>query len=163
MNFEYSLNKGFSLIELLVAIAVIAILSTISVAYYKSYVEKAELNLVETVLRSAYSIIEDNKNFGITTLNIELNAMSIPKEQHKKAKATNSATSISTWRIILGGNNVTSIPPNTTEDWCVEINLGEVAYESKASCIDSTGNINHNKQPLSTSSGSCSVSNNKCQ
>ena len=163
MNFEYSLNKGFSLIELLVAIAVIAILSTISVAYYKSYVEKAELNLVETVLRSAFSIVKDNKNFGISTSETELNAMSIPKKQYNEAKATDPSTTIGIWRIILGGNIVTSIPPYTTEAWCLQIRLGEVAYKGGASCVDSTGNINHKQQPSSASRGMCVVASNKCQ
>ena len=158
MSFKYSKKTGFSLIELLVAVAIMAILSSISVVFYRSYVEKTNLSLVESVLRSAYAIVKDNKNFGISTHENELNGMSTPKAQHEKAKVTNSNTTIGRWLIKVGSSTVTSIPVSSTADWCLQINLGEIAYKQLASCMDSTGKIAHKEQPLTTSKGECNAS-----
>ena len=120
MGFKYYINKGFSLIELLVAISILGIIATVSTVYYKSYLEKANLSLVDSVLRSAYATVKDNQNFGISTHNIELNTMSTPQEQHNKAKTADPSTTIGTWSIKLGSNTVTSIPVSATGNWCLQ-------------------------------------------
>ena len=158
MSFKYFVNKGFSLIELLVAVAILGILAAISTVFYKSYVEKANLGLVESVLKSAYGIVKDNQNFGISTSNLELNGMSTPAEQNNKAKQTDPSTTIGTWVMKLDTSLVTSIPVGTTQNWCLQINLGEIAYKSSSSCIDSTRKIVHKSQPLATSKGECNAS-----
>ena len=151
-----SKNKAFSLIELLVVIAIMGILSSISFTFYRSYVTKTNLSLVDSVLRSAYAIVKDNQNFGISTQATELNAMSIPEKQHNQEKNTNPTTKVGTWRVTVAGDSpVTSIPISTKKPWCLQIRLGELAYDSSPSCIDSNGNINHKGQPLSTSVGKC--------
>ena len=161
MNFKFfqkTTTKGFSLLELLAALAIIVILGSLSIVYYMSYVEKTNLGFVESVLRSAYAIVKDNKNFGISTHNIELNEMSTPKEQHNKAKVSNPSTNVGIWLMKLDTSNVTSIPVSSTADWCLQINLGEVAYKDTSSCIDSSGIIAHMGQPLTASKGECSAS-----
>ena len=151
-------NKGFSLIELLVVISILGILASVSIVFYRTYVEKANIGLIESVLKSAYAIVKDNKNFGITTHSSELNAMSTPQEQYNKAKINNPSTTTGTWLIKLGSSSVTSILAGSTGDWCLQINLGEIAYKSHSSCIDSDGTIAHKKQPLATSKGECNAS-----
>ncbi|MDE0091977.1 MAG: prepilin-type N-terminal cleavage/methylation domain-containing protein [Oligoflexia bacterium] len=159
MSFKYFVNKGFSLIELLVAVAILGILTSISTVFYKSYVEKANLSLVESVLRSAYGIVKDNQNFGVSTSNVELNSMSTPEEQNTKAKQNNPTTTIGTWVMKLDTSLVTSIPVGTTQNWCLQINLGDIAYKRSSSCIDSsTGKMAHKGQPLPTSKGECNAS-----
>ncbi|MCZ0933286.1 MAG: prepilin-type N-terminal cleavage/methylation domain-containing protein [Oligoflexia bacterium] len=165
-------NKGFSLIELLAAVAILSILTAISTVFYRSYVGKANLGLVETVLRSAYSLVKDNQNFGITTTNTELNNLSTPKKQYVKAKLTDPSTTIGTWTIILktgssAGATDTKIPidqvAGLNKKWCLQISLGDIAYKDAPSCIDSSGDISHKTEPLPSSRGECGSASAQCE
>lgn len=62
-----NINKGFSLIELMVVIAIVALLSAVAVPSYKSYAGKAKMAGVYSMLQNQMSYVAEQHTFGTTT------------------------------------------------------------------------------------------------
>lgn len=65
-------NKGFSLVELLAAIAILGILSTIAIISYTNYIEKTRRDGYDVLAKSAANAAEEYNmvNFGTTSVSI---------------------------------------------------------------------------------------------
>ena len=147
---------GFSLIEVLLVVAIIGLLVSISIVSYQSYQNKTKKGIVESVLLSAQSIVLDNQNYGIKTTRGELNEMIVPQKQHKEAVKSDPSSKIGQWKIrVEGESNPSFIPIDKSKAWCLQINLGDLSYEGKASCIDSRAVIKHTNSPDSSEKGRC--------
>ena len=73
-------NKGFSLVELIVVIAIMAILVGVAVPVYTSYIEKADRAKDEALLdeiNQAFAVVRAENNIDLNGLTIDTAAITV--------------------------------------------------------------------------------------
>ena len=128
-------KKGFSLIELLVVVAIIGILAAVGVVAYSGYTASAKVNAVKSNLTSAIKYIENEKvkcDLGHTTVLGTLACSSLQGSSSGIALGMHLFNNIQT----LLPNHVN--PYNTTENFFP--NGGGIGWERGQAFISGSGN-----------------------
>ena len=83
------MKKGFTLVELLVVVAILGILAAVGIVSYNGYIEKSKVNIVKTNLDNAMKYIETE------LMKCELGLELETKEKYELAKSSGIQSNIS--------------------------------------------------------------------
>lgn len=87
-----AVNKGFTLIELMIVVAVIGVLAAIAIPQYQNYVAKAELGSALSTLASLKTNVEDKlANDGVFPTTPDLTNLGAPTPNNGNITAADSA------------------------------------------------------------------------
>lgn len=110
-------SKGFSLIELMVVIAIVALLAAVAVPSYITYTNRAKMNEVQSLIARQLDLWTEKNTLGLTTTSVvQTNPSSYISTltlnfSSTNACANNSAGCVS---VVLNSTNLTFLTANTT-------------------------------------------------
>ena len=108
-------QRGFTLVEVMIAVAIVAILATLAVPSYKSYVERANRTVAKTAMTDIVSrqnsYYVDRKRFAtlLTKLGWHANTLYLTTD----GALTASSTSQSIYEVALAGDGTGTACPAT--------------------------------------------------
>jgi len=136
MNTGKKAQKGFTLIELMIVIAIIGILASVALPAYQTYVKKAKFSEVvsaTSVIRSAVDICFAIKGFGNLAncdteaeIGVYLTDAEAPPMVNSVSLATNTAVITATGVAAVDSEDIILTPTNTS---------GNLSWVITGSCI----------------------------
>lgn len=113
MKSKLPLSSGFTLIELMIVVAIIGVLAAISIAAYQNYVARSQISEALTLIAGVKKDIADIWSSKATCPdNSNAETLGIPKASDIKGRYVDSITSGGT-TTLSGGCTVTALMKNT--------------------------------------------------
>lgn len=137
-------KRGFSLVELLIVVAIIGILTGIAIPTYATYINRARKGVQASVLHAAARIIHLNKATTKKTVITDLTTITIKGIRLEDANST--TPSITAPKVALYQSVHSGVPR-----WCVQVLIPkDQGGTGKSSCLDNRpvtkGAITHGNQ-----------------
>jgi len=143
-NRSYTLSRGFTIIELVMVMVIIAILSAVALPSYTDYITRANRNIAKTALLDAASRLEswklDNKTYVIT----DATDLGYPAAAvYFDADGQNSTAGEAVYRLTatgLGVNTYTinAVPQNrqaTKDTDCATMSMNEIGVKTETGTL----------------------------
>lgn len=110
-------KKGFSLLELLLVVAILAIAAVMSVGYYRNYVKSVELESAAKLIAADLRTARSKAMLGDGSLKWGVNFVNSSTDYHELFSTPtdyqNASTSVQTTTYLLSGINFT-VPPSAS-------------------------------------------------
>ena len=117
-------QKGFSLIEIMVALGLITLLTALAVPQYTSYKKNVKVGVVESILLVPPRTMAIEESLGNNPHSVDQDRML----RTIKSPAVGKFGNTSKWKT-----------QNNSKDWCFELSSGSSPYDGFTGCVDNAG------------------------
>ncbi len=123
-SFKLLNQKGFSLIEIMVALGLITLLTALAVPQYTSYKKTVKVGVIKSILLVPHRTMTIEESLGNKPHSIDQNKMM----RTIKSKAVGDFTV--NWK---------TDDSTSPDDWCFELSAGQGDYSGFSGCVDNAG------------------------